>query len=50
MFEGVLNTPVFRLHLVMFCVIYNKYLMGYFEFLQGSRIICRPLNISEKRH
>ena len=24
--------------------------MGYFEFLHGSRIICLPLNISEKLH
>ena len=27
---------------------YNKYLMGHFEFLHGSRIICLPLNISDK--
>ena len=27
---------------------HNKYLMGYFEFLHGSRIICLPLNILEK--
>ena len=27
---------------------HNKYLMGYFEFLQGSGIICLPLNILEK--
>ena len=26
----------------------NKHLMGYFEFLHGSRIIFHPLNISEK--
>ena len=24
--------------------------MGYFEFLHGSRMICLPLNISEKLH
>ena len=29
---------------------YNKYLMGYFKFLHGSRIICLSLNISEKLH
>ena len=29
---------------------YNKRLMGYFEFLYESRIICLPLNISEKLH
>ena len=29
---------------------HNKYLMGYFEFLHGSRIICLPLNISIKLH
>ena len=29
---------------------YNKHLMGYFEFLHGSRIICLPLNISENFH
>ena len=28
----------------------NKYLMRYFEFLHGSRIICLPLNISETLH
>ena len=39
MFEGVLNTTVFKLFLVMFCVYHNKYLTGYFEFLHGSRII-----------
>ena len=27
---------------------HNKYLMGYFEFLHGSRIICVTLNILEK--
>ena len=27
---------------------HNKHLMGYFESLHGSRIICFPLNISEK--
>ena len=29
---------------------HNKHLMGYFEFLPGSRIIFLPLNISEKLH
>ena len=29
---------------------HNNYLMGYFEFLHGLRIICLPLNISEKLH
>ena len=29
---------------------HNKHLMRYFEFLIGSRIICLPLNISEKLH
>ena len=29
---------------------HNKHLMGYFEFLHGSRIICLPLNISVKLH
>ena len=28
----------------------HKHLMGYFEFLQCSRIICFPLNIPEKLH
>ena len=27
---------------------HNKHLMGYFEFLHGLRVICVPLNISEK--
>ena len=27
---------------------HNKHLMGYFEFLYGSGIICLPLNIPEK--
>ena len=27
---------------------HSKHLMGYFELLNGSRIICLPLNISEK--
>ena len=27
---------------------HSKHLMGYFEFLNGSRIICLPLNILEK--
>ena len=27
---------------------HNKHLMGYFQFLHGSRVICVPLNISEK--
>ena len=49
MFEGVLNTPAFRLQLIMFCH-HNKHLMGHFEFLHGTRIICLPLNISEKLH
>ena len=31
-------------------VLGHKYLMGYFDFLHGSRIICLPLNISEKLH
>ena len=42
MFEGVLNTAVFKLFLVMFFVYHNKYLTGYFEFLHGSRIINLP--------
>ena len=29
---------------------HNKRLMGYFEFLYGSGIICLPLNIPEKLH
>ena len=29
---------------------YKKHLMGYFEFLHDSRIICFPLNISENLH
>ena len=29
---------------------HNKRLMGYFEFLYGSVIICLPLNIPEKLH
>ena len=29
---------------------HNKRLMGYFEFLYGSGIICLPLNIQEKLH
>ena len=29
---------------------HNKYLMGYFEFLYDSGIICLPLNIPEKLH
>ena len=37
MFEGGLNTLVFRLHLVMFCGIIT---VGSFEFLNGSRITC----------
>ena len=41
MLEEVLNTPAFRLHLIMFY--HNKRLMGYFEFLHGSGIICLPL-------
>ena len=28
----------------------NKHLMGYFEFPDGLRIICVPLNIPEKMH
>ena len=28
----------------------NRNLMGHFEFLDGSRMICLPLNISEKLH
>ena len=40
MLEEVLNTPAFRLHLMFY---HNKHLMGYFEFLHGSRIICLPL-------
>ena len=44
------DTPAFRLHLIMFLCHHNKYLMGYFEFLHGSRLICLPLNILEKLH
>ena len=29
---------------------HSKHLMGYFEFLNVSSIICLPLNISEKLH
>ena len=29
---------------------HNKHLMGYFELLHGSMIICFPLNIPEKLH
>ena len=29
---------------------HSKHLMGYFEFLNGLRIICLPLNISENLH
>ena len=29
---------------------HNRHLMGYFEFLHCSRIICLPLNIPEKFH
>ena len=29
---------------------HSKHLMGYFEFQNSSRIICLPLNISEKLH
>ena len=29
---------------------HDKRMMGYFEFLYGSGIICLPLNISEKLH
>ena len=29
---------------------HNKHLIGYFEFLHGSRIICLPLNIPKKLH
>ena len=29
---------------------HHKHLIGYFEFLDGSRIICFPLNIPEKLH
>ena len=48
MLKGALSTPVFKLHLVLFH--YKKHLMGYFEFLHVSKIICLPLNISEKLH
>ena len=49
MFEEVLKTPAFRLHLNnVLC--HFKHLMWYFEFLDGSRIICFPLNIPKKFH
>ena len=50
MFEGVLNTPVFRLHLVMFCVIIANIWWDISNSLNGSRIICLPFSISEKLH
>ena len=51
MLEGFLSTPGFQQHLVMFCVIItNNDGMGFFEFLNGSKIICLHLNISEKLH
>ena len=48
MLVWVLSTPVCRLHLAMFYVIITNicYLLGYFEFLHGQRIICLPLNNS----
>ena len=48
MFERVLNTPVFRLHPGNVLCHHSKHLMGYFEFLNGSRIIRLLFNISEK--
>ena len=49
MLEEVLNTPAFRLHLNnVLC--HFKHMMWYFEFLDGSRIICFPLNIPKKFH
>ena len=49
MVEGAKKTLVFRLVLVIFCVVnHNKHFMRYSELLQGSMIIDLPLNISEK--
>ena len=50
MFEEVLNTPVFRFGQGNVLCHHKKILIGYFEFLHGSMIICLPLNVSEKLH
>ena len=49
MLEEVLHTPAFRLHITVLCH-HNKGLMGYFELLYGSGIICLRLNIPKKLH
>ena len=48
MFEGVLSRSVLKLLNVLYH--HSKHLMGYFEFLNGSRMICLPFSISEKLH
>ena len=48
MLEGVLNTPMFRLFFGNVLCHHIKYLMRYFEYLHSWKIICLPLNISEK--
>ena len=47
MLEGVLNTVQITPDNVL-C--HYKHLMRYFEFIDGSKIICFPLNIPEKLH
>ena len=49
MLEGIQSTLVF-IQSAPSNVLHHhsKHLMGYFEFLHVSRIICLPLNISEK--
>ena len=50
MLEGVLRTSVVHIAPGNILCHHSKYLMGYFEFLHGSRITCLPLNIPEKLH
>ena len=49
MIDRFWNMSAFTMHLTMFCH-HNKRMMGYFEFLYGSGIICIPLIILETLH